>query len=110
MFMCSLNHTSGTEKRLGCVNQNLINQLELNPQINENGEKVKSMNKRKWAAVQRQLTNEKKDYCINLLKSTHVLVPRSRLYHGLIWLQVSLFYDMIIITWGTKTIIYYVFV
>jgi hypothetical protein len=47
VFMCGLNHTSDTEKRLGHVNPNYINQFQLNPQINENIEKIKSMNKRK---------------------------------------------------------------
>ncbi len=31
--MCSLIHTSDKSKRLGYVNPNLINQIELNPQI-----------------------------------------------------------------------------
>jgi hypothetical protein len=43
MFMCSLNHTSDTKKGLGYANPDLINQLQLNPQINENSEKYKNM-------------------------------------------------------------------
>jgi hypothetical protein len=38
----------------------VINQLQLNPQINENGVKVTTMNKRKRASKQRQFTNEKR--------------------------------------------------
>jgi hypothetical protein len=45
--MCNSNHTSDTIKRLGYVNPNPINQLELNPQINDNSQKVKGMNKKK---------------------------------------------------------------
>jgi hypothetical protein len=41
--MCSLIHTSDKSKRLGYVNQNLINQIELNPQIYENNPKYKKM-------------------------------------------------------------------
>jgi hypothetical protein len=40
--MCSLNHTTDQRKRLGYVNQNLINQIQLNPQINENNEMYKN--------------------------------------------------------------------
>jgi hypothetical protein len=43
MFMCSLNHTTDQRKILGYVNQNLINQIQLNPQINENNEMYKNM-------------------------------------------------------------------
>jgi hypothetical protein len=43
VFMCSLIHTSDESKRLGYVNPNLINQMELNPQINENNLKYKIM-------------------------------------------------------------------
>jgi hypothetical protein len=39
--MCSLNNTTNRRKRLGYVNPNLINQIQLNPQINENNEKYK---------------------------------------------------------------------
>jgi hypothetical protein len=41
--MCSLIHTSDKSKRLGYVYPNLINQIELNPQINENNLKYKNM-------------------------------------------------------------------
>jgi hypothetical protein len=41
--MCSLNHTTDQRKRLGYANPNFINQIELNPQINENNPKYKNM-------------------------------------------------------------------
>jgi hypothetical protein len=41
--MCSLNHMSDEIKRLGYTNPDLINQIELNPQINENNLKYKNM-------------------------------------------------------------------
>jgi hypothetical protein len=58
--MCSLNYTSDIEKRLGYTNPNFINQLQLNPQINENSEKDKTMIKKNLGNVKRQLTNEKR--------------------------------------------------
>jgi hypothetical protein len=58
--MCSLNHTTDIEKRLGYVNPNYINQIQLNPQINENNEKFKTMNRKKLGYTKRQLTNEKR--------------------------------------------------
>jgi hypothetical protein len=39
--MCSLNNTTNRRKRLGYADPNLINQIQLNPQINENNEKYK---------------------------------------------------------------------
>jgi hypothetical protein len=57
--MYNLNHTSDTEKWLGYVNPNYINQLQLNPQINENSDKYKTMINRKLSNAKRQLTNEK---------------------------------------------------
>jgi hypothetical protein len=41
--MCSLIHMSDKSKRLEYVNPNLINQIELYPQINENSPKYKNM-------------------------------------------------------------------
>jgi hypothetical protein len=41
--MYNLIHTSVRSKRLGYVNPNLINQIELNPEINENNPKYKNM-------------------------------------------------------------------
>jgi hypothetical protein len=57
--MRSLNHTSDTKRRLGFVNLNFIIQLQLNPQINENSEKYKTMIKKKLSNAKRQLTNKK---------------------------------------------------
>jgi hypothetical protein len=57
--MCSLNYTSDRLKRFGYVNPNLVNQLALNPQINENSQKFKTMSKSKQAVVQRELTKRK---------------------------------------------------
>jgi hypothetical protein len=58
--MCSLNHISDTKKRLGYVNPNLINQLQLNSQINENSEKYKNMRGKSKINAKRQLTTEKR--------------------------------------------------
>jgi hypothetical protein len=41
--MYSLIHTFDKSKRLGYVNPNIINQIELNPQINENNMKYENM-------------------------------------------------------------------
>jgi hypothetical protein len=57
--MCSLIHTSEKSKRLGYVNTNLINQIELNPQINENNPKYKNMRLKSKIAVKKKLTNDK---------------------------------------------------
>jgi hypothetical protein len=65
--MCSLNYTSDDQKRLGYVNPTLINQLTLNPQLNENSETYKAMSKKKRAASQKKLTKEKRDIASTLL-------------------------------------------
>jgi hypothetical protein len=57
VFMCSLNHTIDQEKRLGYANPNLINQLQLNPQINENNQKCKNM-KAKSKIAKKRLTTQ----------------------------------------------------
>jgi hypothetical protein len=57
--MCILNHTTDQRKRLGYVNPNLINQIELNPQINENNPKYKNMMP-KSKITAKKLTNEKR--------------------------------------------------
>jgi hypothetical protein len=49
---------SDESKRLGYVNPNLINQLELNPQINENNPKYKNMRPKSKIAT-KKLTNDK---------------------------------------------------
>jgi hypothetical protein len=41
--MFSLNHITDQRKRLAYANPNLINQIELNPQINKNNPKYKNM-------------------------------------------------------------------
>jgi hypothetical protein len=56
--MCSLNHTTDQKKRLGYVNPNLINQIELNPQINENSQKYKNMKVKSKIAVKKRLTTK----------------------------------------------------
>jgi hypothetical protein len=57
--MCSLNHTSDERKRHGYANPNLINQIELNPQINENNLKYKNMRPKSKIAA-KKLTNVKR--------------------------------------------------
>jgi hypothetical protein len=52
--MCSLIHTSDESKRLGYVNPNPINQIELNPQINENNPKFKNMRPKSKIAVKKK--------------------------------------------------------
>jgi hypothetical protein len=51
--MCSLIHTSDESKRLEYVNQNLIKQIELNPQINENNPKYKNMRPKSKIAMKK---------------------------------------------------------
>jgi hypothetical protein len=69
--MCSLVHVCDNKKRLGFMNPTQINQLELNPVINEKSETFKGMsNKKRPAAIkkaQQKLTKEKRD-----LASTHI--------------------------------------
>jgi hypothetical protein len=55
--MCNLNHTTD-KKRLGYGNTNLINQLQLNPQINENSQKYKNMKVKSKITVTKRLTTE----------------------------------------------------
>jgi hypothetical protein len=45
--MCDLNHISDTKKRVGYVNLNFKNQLQLNGKINENNKKYKNMIRKK---------------------------------------------------------------
>jgi hypothetical protein len=69
--MCSLVHVCNDEKRLGCMNPTQINQLELNPIINEKSETFKGMSNKKRVVgikkAQQKLTKEKRD-----LASTHI--------------------------------------
>jgi hypothetical protein len=79
--MCSFNYTSDPQKRLGYVNPTLINQLTLNPQLNENSETYKARGKKKKDTTQKTNKREK-GYCINPLRSNHDAVTRQRLYLG----------------------------
>jgi hypothetical protein len=45
--MCTLVHVADDEKRLGFMNSTQINQLELNPVINEKSDMFKGMSKKK---------------------------------------------------------------
>ncbi len=69
--MCSLMHICDDKNRLGFMNPTQINQLELNPVINEKSETFKGMSNKKRATaikkVQQKLTKEKRD-----LASTHI--------------------------------------
>jgi hypothetical protein len=51
--MYSLIHTFDKSKRLGYVNPNLINQIELNPQINENNLKYKNIRQKSKLTVKK---------------------------------------------------------
>jgi hypothetical protein len=63
------------------VNPNLINQIQLNPQINENNRKYKNI-KAKSKIIVKKTHHWEQDYCINLLRSDHVAIPTQSLYHG----------------------------
>jgi ribosomal protein L18E len=69
--MCNLVHVCDDKKRLGFMNPTQINQLELNPVINEKSETFKGMSNKKRATVikkaQQKLTKEKRDR-----ESTHI--------------------------------------
>jgi hypothetical protein len=58
--MCSLIHTSNKSKRLGYVNPNIINQIELNQQVNENNQKYKNMRPKSKITANKKLTNGKR--------------------------------------------------
>jgi hypothetical protein len=64
-------HVSDNQKRLEFVNPIQINQLELNPVINEKSETFKGMSKKKQITAikkaQQKLTKEKSDF-----SSTHI--------------------------------------
>jgi hypothetical protein len=55
--MCSLNHSTNQRKRLGYVNPNLINQIQLNPEINENYDNYMNI-KAKSKIATKKLTTE----------------------------------------------------
>jgi hypothetical protein len=68
--MCSLMHICDDKNKLGFMNSTQINQLELNPVINEKSEMFKGMsNKKRVAAIKKaqKMTKEKRD-----LASTHI--------------------------------------
>jgi hypothetical protein len=69
--MCTLVHVCDKEKTLGFMNPTQINQLELNPVINEKSEMFMGMSNKKRAIAikkaQQKLTKEKSD-----LASTHI--------------------------------------
>jgi hypothetical protein len=56
--MCNLNHTTDRKKRLGYVNPNFINQIQLIPQINENNQKYKNMKAKSKFTMKKRLTTE----------------------------------------------------
>jgi ribosomal protein L18E len=64
-------HVCDDKKRLGFMNPTQINQLELNPVINEKSETFKGMSNKKRATTikkaQQKLTKEKRDR-----ESTHI--------------------------------------
>jgi hypothetical protein len=70
-IMCTLVHVCDKEKRLGFMNPIQINQLELNPVINEKSEMFNGISNKKRATTikkeQQKLTKEKRD-----LASTHI--------------------------------------
>jgi hypothetical protein len=84
--MCSLVHVCDDKKRLRFMNPKQINQLELNPVINEKTETFKSMSNKKRAAIIKKSTTKtdqrEKRSCINPHKSINAVVRRQRMYHG----------------------------
>jgi hypothetical protein len=68
------------------MNPTQINQLELNPVINEKSEKFKAMSNKKRAATIKKSTTKtdqrEKRSCINPHRSTIADVRRQRMYHG----------------------------
>jgi hypothetical protein len=82
--MCTLVHVCDKEKRLGFMNPTQINQLELNPAINEKSETFKGMsNKKRVTTIKKTKTNQReKRSCINPHRSTISAVRRQTMYHG----------------------------
>jgi hypothetical protein len=84
--MCTLVHICDKEKRLGFINPTQINQLELNPVINEKSETFKGMSKKKRATTirksQQKTDQREKRSCINPHRSTILAVRRQTMYHG----------------------------
>jgi hypothetical protein len=76
--MCNLMHICDNKKRLEFVNPTQINQLELNPIINEKNEMFKGMrNKKRAATIKKSTTQtdqrEKRSY-INPHRSTNAVI------------------------------------
>jgi hypothetical protein len=59
VFTCSLNHTTNQKRDLG-MHPNHINQIQLNPQINENNQKYKNMKAKSKIIMKKRLTIENK--------------------------------------------------
>jgi hypothetical protein len=76
VFMCSLIHMSNKSKRRGYVNPNLINQIELNPQINENNPKYKNMRLKSKITVKKKTHHQQKVYYCYLHRMDHVVLAR----------------------------------
>jgi hypothetical protein len=72
--MCSLVHVCDDDRRLEFMNSTQINQLELNPVINDKSEMFKGMsNKKRTAAIKKGTTKtdqREKRSCIKLHRST----------------------------------------
>jgi hypothetical protein len=67
--MCSFNHTTIKKERPGYANPNIINQIQLNPQINENSQKYKNM-KAKSKITEKRLTTENRTIVLTYLGRT----------------------------------------
>jgi hypothetical protein len=84
--MCSLVHVCDDQKRLEFMNPTQINQLELNPVINEKSETFKGMsNKKRPIAIKKSTTKtdqREKRSCINPHRSTIAAVQRQTMYHA----------------------------
>jgi hypothetical protein len=81
--MCTLVHVADDEKRLGFMNSTQINQLELNPVINEKSDMFKGMSKKKRVTTIKNTTKSdqrEKRSCINSHRSTISSVRRQTMY------------------------------
>jgi hypothetical protein len=80
------------------VNPNLINQLQLNPQINANNEKYKNIKAKSKISV-KKLTTEKRSLVLTYLGPTMLrLQEKDCITTPYYFKYSSLFYHMIIIT------------
>jgi hypothetical protein len=78
--MCSLNHTTDDKKRFEYANLNLINQIQLNPQINESSQKYKNMKAKSKIATKKRLTTENRTAVSTYLG--RIMLRTQSLYHG----------------------------